>query len=348
MLTGPVPDFKAFRNELMPGRKGRLTGRKLAKEELEDEKVNNPKSYWKIINNWAIRNPALQINIENFDIKTGYKYAPKKIQQAAGYTSNKAKEKAGEIKDDESEPEEEDDDKDKSNNKMAGKRLPKPKVATEQADNPFSKEALGIGKEIAADEDDPFQDFVQKTQKPESVQDDDKPYTSAASLKTPKKKMKNVVLSKRKPDTDDEDEVAFLENFEKREVKTDIPKKPGFLKVTAEAIKAGTTAGLQEYQTKRTLLDQATWIEDNVLKLLPLLQNLGIKSKNPAMEELQNACSALYKKTKAHTTKATELRDNKDVLKVKVNYLAKLTELGLDEQASKIKRLTKSDLSKFQ
>ena len=85
-----------------------------------------------------------------------------------------------------------------------------------------------------------------------------------------------------------------------------------------------------------------------MLKLLPLLQNLGIKSKNPAMKELQNACLALYKKTKAHTTKVTELRDNKDVLKVKVNYLAKLTELGLNEQASKIKRLMKSDLLKFQ
>ena len=214
---GPVPDFKAFRNELMLGKKGRLTSHKLSKEELEDKKVNNLKSYQKIINNWAIRNPALQINVANFDIKTGYKYTLKKIQQAAGYASDtKTKKKAGEIEDDESEPEEEDDDEEESDKKMAGKRLPKLKVVTEQTDNPFSEKALGIGKEITADKDNPFQDIVQSTQKPESDQDNnEKPYISAASFKTPKKKMKNVVLSKRKPDTDDEDKVAFLENFEK-------------------------------------------------------------------------------------------------------------------------------------
>ena len=59
MLTGPIPEFKAFRNELMLSKKGRLTSRKLVKEELEDEKVNNLKSYQKIINNQAIRNSAL-------------------------------------------------------------------------------------------------------------------------------------------------------------------------------------------------------------------------------------------------------------------------------------------------
>ena len=56
--------------------------------------------------------------------------------------------------------------------------------------------------------------------------------------------MKNVVLSKCKLDTNNKDEVAFLKNFEKWEVKTNILKKPGFLKVTVKAIKAGTTAGL--------------------------------------------------------------------------------------------------------
>ena len=70
--------------------------------------------------------------------------------------------------------------------------------------------------------------------------------------------MKNVVLSKHKLNTNNEDEVAFLENFEKWEVKTNILKKLGFLKVTMKAIKAGTIIGLQEYQTKRTLLKQVT------------------------------------------------------------------------------------------
>ena len=51
MFTGPVLNFKAFQNKLMLSKKGRLTGHKLAKEELENEKVNNLKSYWKIINN---------------------------------------------------------------------------------------------------------------------------------------------------------------------------------------------------------------------------------------------------------------------------------------------------------
>ncbi|MCJ1335077.1 hypothetical protein MMC09_000343 [Bachmanniomyces sp. S44760] len=201
----------------MPGRKGRLTSHKLAKEELEDEKVNNPKSYQKIINNWAIRNPALQINVKNFNIETNYKYTPKKIQQAAGYAlTNKAKKKAGEIKDDKSEPEEEDNYEEKPNKKMAGKRLPKLKIMTEQTDNPFSEDALGIGKGISVDEDNPFQNIVQKTQEPGSDQDnDEEPYTSAALLKTPKKKTKNVILSKRKPESDDEDKVAFLKNFEK-------------------------------------------------------------------------------------------------------------------------------------
>ena len=153
----------------MLSRKGRLTSHKLAKEELKDKKVNNLKSYQKIINNWAIRNPALQINIKNFNIKISYKYTLKKIQQATRYISKKAKEKAGEIEDDESEPEEEDNNKEKFNKKMARKHLSKPKVVTKQANNPFSKEALGIRKEITTNKDNFFQDFVQKTQKPESV-----------------------------------------------------------------------------------------------------------------------------------------------------------------------------------
>ena len=66
----------------------------------------------------------------------------------------------GEIKDNESEPEEEDNNKEESNKKMASKRLPKPKVVTEQINNLFSEKALGIGKEITTDEDDPFQDIV--------------------------------------------------------------------------------------------------------------------------------------------------------------------------------------------
>ena len=45
MLTGPVSEFKAFRNELMLGKKGRLTDHKLIKEKLENEKINNLKSY---------------------------------------------------------------------------------------------------------------------------------------------------------------------------------------------------------------------------------------------------------------------------------------------------------------
>ena len=65
------------------------------------------------------------------------------------------------------------------------------------------------------------------------------------------------------------------------------------------------------------------------------------------MKKLQNACSALYKKIKAHITKATKLKDNKDMLKIKINYLAKLTELRLNKQVSKIKCLMKSDLLKF-
>ena len=79
MLTGPILNFKAFRNKLMLSKKGRLTDYKLFKEELKNEKINNLKSYQKIINNWVIRNPTLQINIANFDIKTSYKYTLKKI-----------------------------------------------------------------------------------------------------------------------------------------------------------------------------------------------------------------------------------------------------------------------------
>ena len=66
------------------------------------------------------------------------------------------------------------------------------------------------------------------------------------------------------------------------------------------------------------------------------------------MKELQNTYLTLYKKTKAHTTKVTKLRDNKDMLKVKVNFLARLTELGLNKQVTKIKCLAKSNLLKFQ
>ena len=68
----------------------------------------------------------------------------------------RAKKKVGEIKNNESELKKEDNNKEKSDKKMTGKCLPKLKVVTEQTDDLFSKEALGIGKEITT-EDNPFQ-----------------------------------------------------------------------------------------------------------------------------------------------------------------------------------------------
>ena len=66
------------------------------------------------------------------------------------------------------------------------------------------------------------------------------------------------------------------------------------------------------------------------------------------MKELQNACLALYKKTKAHTAKVIKLRDNKNMLKIKINFLIRLMKQKLNKQTIKIKCLMKSDLLKFQ
>ena len=51
MLTRLISNFKAFRNELMLGKKERLIDHKLFKEKLKNKKINNLKSYQKIINN---------------------------------------------------------------------------------------------------------------------------------------------------------------------------------------------------------------------------------------------------------------------------------------------------------